>query len=70
MKKKKMDITNNLEQNIRETNDEVVFVAVQELKNKKASDQYDVSDMAKQTDTISHEIFVKLGSRYKRKYLL
>ena len=54
---------------------DLITVDISHLKNEPTylnffSDQYDVSDMAKQTDTISHEIFVKLGSRYKRKYFI
>ena len=54
---------------------DLLTVDISDLKNEPTylnffSDQYDVSDMAKQTDTISHEIFVKLGSRYKRKYFI
>tara|TARA_B100000579_G_C22109391_1_gene522424 strand:- start:274 stop:444 length:171 start_codon:yes stop_codon:yes gene_type:complete len=54
---------------------DLITVDISHLKNEPTylnffSDQYDVSDMAKQTDTISHEILVKLGSRYKRKYFI
>ena len=54
---------------------DLLTVNISDLKNEPTylnffSDEYDVSDMAEQTDTISHEIFVKLGSRYKRKYFL
>ena len=54
---------------------DLITVDISDLKNKPSylnffSDQYDISDMAKQTDTISHEILVKLGKRFKRKYFL
>ncbi len=52
---------------------DLITVDISDLKKEPSylnffSDQYDVSDMAKQTDTISHEVFVKLGNRFKRKY--
>ncbi len=54
---------------------DLITVDISDLKNEPSyltffSDQYDVSDLAKQTDTISHEVLVRLGRRYKRKYFL
>ena len=54
---------------------DLLTVDISDLKNEPSylnffSNEYDVSDMAEQTDTISHEILVKFGNRYKRKYFL
>ncbi len=54
---------------------DLITVDISHLKNEPSylnffSNEYDISDMAKQTSTISHEILVGLGNRYKRKYIL
>ncbi len=54
---------------------DLITVDISHLKNEPSylnffSNNYGVSDMATESDTISHEVLAKLGNRFRRKYFL